>query len=121
MSAWLFTILRNLFRSEYRKRRREVEDADGFYAESLTSLPDQYSHLRTCLALMSREHREIIDLVYYREKTVDEAADLAASAIKQKLKRQSCFARSRLTLIKVHTVRIKPTVQYVIKTSAACR
>jgi len=24
MSAWLFTILRNLFRSDYRKRRREV-------------------------------------------------------------------------------------------------
>ena len=34
MSAWLFTILRNLFRSEYRKRRREVEDTDGSYAES---------------------------------------------------------------------------------------
>src|SRR6266404_9119380 len=45
MSAWLFTILRNLFRSEYRKRRREVEDADGSYAEALTSLPDQASHL----------------------------------------------------------------------------
>ena len=29
MSAWLFTILRNHFRTEYRKRRREVEDADG--------------------------------------------------------------------------------------------
>src|ERR1700678_3267972 len=39
MSAWLFTILRNLFRSEYRKRRREVEDVDGSYAEQLTSLP----------------------------------------------------------------------------------
>jgi RNA polymerase sigma-70 factor (ECF subfamily) len=35
MSGWLFTILRNVFRSDYRKRRREVEDADGFYAESL--------------------------------------------------------------------------------------
>ena len=34
MSAWLFTILRNLFRSEYRKRRREVEDTDGSYAET---------------------------------------------------------------------------------------
>ncbi len=34
MSAWLFTILRNLFRSEYRKRRREVEDTDGGYAEN---------------------------------------------------------------------------------------
>ena len=39
MSAWLFTILRNLFRSEYRKRRREVEDGDGRYADSLKSHP----------------------------------------------------------------------------------
>jgi RNA polymerase sigma-70 factor (ECF subfamily) len=29
LNAWLFTILRNLFHSEYRKRKREVEDADG--------------------------------------------------------------------------------------------
>src|ERR1700710_2677933 len=45
MSAWLFTILRNLFRSEYRKRRREVEDADGLYAETLKSQPEQGSRL----------------------------------------------------------------------------
>src|SRR5262245_58356203 len=43
MSAWLFTILRNLFRSEYRKRRREVEDTDGAYAEGLKSHPEQQS------------------------------------------------------------------------------
>jgi Sigma-70 region 2/Anti-sigma factor NepR len=35
MSAWLFTILRNLFRSEYRKRRRELENVDGSYAAIL--------------------------------------------------------------------------------------
>ncbi len=29
LRAWLFTILRNHFRSEYRKRRREVDDAAG--------------------------------------------------------------------------------------------
>src|SRR3974390_187563 len=45
MSAWLFTILRNLFRSEYRKRRREVEDATGSYAEQLTTPPEQKSRL----------------------------------------------------------------------------
>jgi len=39
MLAWLFTILRNQFRSEYRKRRREVEDADGSYLDGLTSAP----------------------------------------------------------------------------------
>src|SRR4030088_1564572 len=41
MSAWLFTILRNHFRSEYRKRRREVEDGDGSYAETLRSHTEQ--------------------------------------------------------------------------------
>src|SRR5919106_921369 len=45
MPAWLFTILRNLFRSEYRKRRREVEDADGSYAQSLKSQPEQTGHI----------------------------------------------------------------------------
>ena len=29
MCAWLLTILRNLFRSEYRKRRREVQDTEA--------------------------------------------------------------------------------------------
>src|SRR5260221_100335 len=68
MSAWLFTILRNLFRSEYRKRRREVEDADGSYAESLTSLPDQNSRLeigefREALKMLPPEQRESLLLV----------------------------------------------------------
>ena len=45
MSAWLFTILRNLFRSEYRKRRREVEDASGTYVDSLKSPPEQHSRV----------------------------------------------------------------------------
>ena len=54
MSAWLFTILRNHFRSEYRKRRREVEDADGHYAETLKSQPEQYGHVEF------REFREAL-------------------------------------------------------------
>src|SRR5205085_6590600 len=45
MSAWLFTILRNLFRSEYRKRRREVEDTDGSYAETLKSHPEPHTRV----------------------------------------------------------------------------
>ncbi len=45
MNAWLFTILRNLFRSEYRKRKREVEDTDGTYAEQLKSHPEQLGRI----------------------------------------------------------------------------
>ena len=45
LPAWLFTILRNLFRSDYRKRRREVEDSDGNYEKTLKSQPSQNAHL----------------------------------------------------------------------------
>jgi len=57
MSAWLFTILRNLFRSEYRKRRREVEDVDGSYAEQLTFSPEQSTRLEI------NEFREALKLL----------------------------------------------------------
>src|ERR1700736_2408275 len=68
MSAWLFTILRNLFRSEYRKRRREVEDSDGSYAESLKSHPEQSSRLefnefKAALAKLPPDQREALILV----------------------------------------------------------
>ena len=34
MRAWMFTILRNVYYSEHRKRRREVQDADGMFSAS---------------------------------------------------------------------------------------
>ena len=100
MSAWLFTILRNLFRSEYRKRRREVEDADGSYAESLTSLPDQTSHLeldefRRALNQLPADQRESLILVGASGFSYEEAAQIcgcAVGTIKSRVNR----ARSRL-------------------------
>ncbi len=45
LQAWLFTILRNLFRSDFRKRKREVVDPDGSYAARLKTYPDVEAHL----------------------------------------------------------------------------
>ena len=45
LNAWLFTILRNTYFSERRKRRREVEDADGSYAATLSTHPEQHGHM----------------------------------------------------------------------------
>jgi RNA polymerase sigma-70 factor, ECF subfamily len=45
LRAWLFTILKNDFHSEHRKRSREVEDPAGSYAARLISPPDQMSGL----------------------------------------------------------------------------
>ena len=100
MSAWLFTILRNLFRSEYRKRRREVEDTDGSYAESLKSHPEQHGRVefeefRTALAKLPPDQREALILVGASGFSYEEAAQIcecAVGTIKSRVNR----ARSRL-------------------------
>lgn len=45
LQAWLFTILRNVFFDENRKRRREVPDPDGLYSEGLSVSPEQDAHM----------------------------------------------------------------------------
>jgi len=79
MHAWLFTILRNLFRSEFRKRRREVEDADGSYVDSLISAPQQpgrleFKELFAALAKLPLVQREALLLVGASGFSYDEAA-----------------------------------------------
>jgi RNA polymerase sigma-70 factor (ECF subfamily) len=100
MSAWLFTILRNLFRSEYRKRRREVEDANGSYAETLKSLPEQTSHLefnefRNAFEMLPQDQREALLLVGASGFSYEEAANICGCAIGT-IKSRVNRARNRL-------------------------
>jgi RNA polymerase sigma-70 factor, ECF subfamily len=100
LNAWLFTILRNLFHSEYRKRRREVEDPDGVYAEQLTSQPEQGARLdfedfRSALSRLPHDQREALLLVGASGFSYEEAAQIcgcAVGTIKSRVNR----ARSRL-------------------------
>ena len=100
MPAWLFTILRNQFRSEYRKRRREVEDANGKYAENLKSLPEQPGHIefaefREALGQLPSDQREALILIGASGFSYEEAAKIcgcAVGTIKSRVNR----ARSRL-------------------------
>ena len=103
LNAWLFTILRNLFHSEYRKRRREVEDPDGSYAGSLSVQPEQGSRLdlddfRAALAKLPPDQREALLLVGASGFSYEEAANIcgcAVGTIKSRVNR----ARSRLALL----------------------
>jgi RNA polymerase sigma-70 factor, ECF subfamily len=100
LPAWLFTILRNLFRSEYRKRRREVEDADGSYAESLKSYPEQHGRIefeefRVALMKLPADQREALILVGASGFSYEETAaicECAVGTIKSRVNR----ARRRL-------------------------
>jgi RNA polymerase sigma-70 factor (ECF subfamily) len=103
LNAWLFTILRNLFHSDYRKRQREIEDADGSYAERLKTRPDQQSHLdfedfRAALATIPLDQREALLLVGAQGLSYEEAAEVcqvAVGTVKSRVNR----ARTRLAVL----------------------
>jgi RNA polymerase sigma-70 factor (ECF subfamily) len=80
MAAWLYTILRNQFFNEYRKRRREVADPDGGFVGTMASQPEQESHLQLaeCVAAIGtlpQDQREAIALVGAAGLSYEEAAD----------------------------------------------
>jgi RNA polymerase sigma-70 factor, ECF subfamily len=100
LRAWLFTILRNIYYSNYRKRSREVQDSDGAYARRLIVSGDQESHLdledfRKALARLPTEQREVLILVGANGLSYEEAAticEVEIGTIKSRLSR----ARSKL-------------------------
>ena len=86
MSAWLFTILRNHFRSEYRKRRREVEASEGHYAETLKTQPEQHGQVefrefREALTHLPPDQREALILVGASGFSYEEAAHICGCAV----------------------------------------
>jgi RNA polymerase sigma-70 factor (ECF subfamily) len=103
LNAWLFTILRNLFHSEYRKRKREVEDGDGAFAARLKTHPNQQAHLdyedfRIALAKLPLDQREALLLVGAQGMSYEEAAEVcnvAIGTVKSRVNR----ARAKLVVL----------------------
>lgn len=103
LGAWLTTILRNCFLSDLRKRRNEVEDADGSYAEALRSVPEQeglleFKEFRAALGEIPYEQREALLLVGAAGLSYEDTATICQTTtgtIKSRINR----ARSRLAAL----------------------
>jgi RNA polymerase sigma-70 factor, ECF subfamily len=86
LPAWLFTILRNFYYSEYRKRRREVADSDGAIATRLATAPAQNGHmdlldLHGALQQLPSDQREALILIGASGLSYEEAASICGCAI----------------------------------------
>ena len=86
LRAWLFTILRNTYFSECRRRRHEAEDPEDRKAETLCIAPAQFGHvdlqdLRHALTLVPAEQREALILVAAAGFSYEEAAAIAECAV----------------------------------------
>lgn len=85
LTAWLFTILRNIYYSEFRKRRRETSDSDGEYAAGLIAPDSQESHMefqdfRAALQKLPLDQREALILVAASGMSYEEAAEICGCA-----------------------------------------
>ncbi len=84
VSTWILGIAR--FKALSALRRRKDDALDGVAAEAIPDTADdpevaaqkmdRVAIMRECMSHLSRAHREIIDLVYYHDKSIDEAAEI---------------------------------------------
>ncbi|ENR95904.1 RNA polymerase sigma factor [Brucella abortus] len=100
MKAWLFTILRNEFYTQMRKRGREVQDTDGMFSEQLAVHPSQYGTLdlqdfRAALDQLPDDQREAIILIGASGFAYEEAAEICGCAVGT-IKSRVSRARARL-------------------------
>lgn len=98
--AWLFTILRNTFYSERRKRRREVADPDGTFSRNLAEKPAHdarlaFSDFLEAFDGLSDEQREVLVLVGAEGFSYEEAAETMGVAVGT-VKSRANRARRRL-------------------------
>jgi RNA polymerase sigma-70 factor (ECF subfamily) len=96
VSTWLFSIARHKALSALRRRSdaqlqeqvaSAIEDpADN--PETMVGNEDRSAVIQACLSQLSALHREVIDLVYYHDKSVDEVARIVgipASTVKTRM------------------------------------
>ena len=79
LKAWLFTILRNTYLSERRKRKNEVEDQDGILASQLSVHGEQSGHMdmidfSNAFAKLPDDQREALILIGAEGFSYEEAA-----------------------------------------------
>ena len=86
LRAWLFTILRNTYYTQVIRRRREVRDETGEYANNMRTPPTQdwsiaMRALQAGLAQLPDEHREALILVGASGFSYEEAASMTGVAV----------------------------------------
>lgn len=103
VSTWLLAIARNKALSAMRARLDEQLDdemataiadpADD--AETVANKRDRTAIVQHCLSQLSPPHREVLDLVYYHEKSIDEVARIVG-APENTVKTRMFYARRRM-------------------------
>ena len=103
VSTWMLAIARHKTLSALRRRSDEQLDEDAAAAiadpaddaETTANNRDRSAIVQRCLSQLSALHREVLDLVYYHEKSVDEVAEIVGAPANT-VKTRMFYARKRM-------------------------
>jgi len=106
VSTWLLAITRlKAFSMMRRRTEQELDDYTAATIEDPADNPevalerkDRGAIVRRCLTELSAEHREMIDLVYYHQKSTQEVADIVGIPVNT-VKTRVYYARKRLSAL----------------------
>ncbi len=103
VSTWILGMARFKALSSLRKTTEAELDEDKAAAiadeadnpETVSQKLDKAKAIRRCIDQLSPEHREIVDLVYYQEKSISEVAEIVGIP-ENTVKTRMFYARKRL-------------------------
>jgi RNA polymerase sigma-70 factor, ECF subfamily len=102
LNTWLCAIARNKAISHVRKYPLAKDSSEAPDIADETDTPevnlqktDKSAKLRACLNRLTVEHREVLDLVYYHEKSINEVADILGVPLNT-VKTRMFYARKKL-------------------------
>jgi len=103
VSTWMLAIARFKALTALRNRRHEDIDQEevmqiadtGDTPETAMDRSQTSSTLRKAIAQLSPAHREIIDLVYYHERTIEEVSEIIGAPLNT-VKTRMFYARKRI-------------------------
>ena len=103
VSTWLMSIARNKALSMLRRKSTEqLDDGVAEFIEDTSDTPEVVLQkqqtgaiLQQCLTQLSAAHREIIDLVYYHEKSIEEVSEIIGVP-QNTVKTRMFYARKRI-------------------------
>ncbi|MEQ8295026.1 MAG: sigma-70 family RNA polymerase sigma factor [Nitratireductor sp.] len=106
VSTWLLAIARYKALSALRRRKKTVDsdaalenwEEPGDSPEVAAQKTDKGKRLRACIEQLSAEHREVIDLIYYQEKSIREISDIVGIP-EATVKTRMFYARKNLSAL----------------------
>lgn len=111
LRAWLFVILKNVFRNDKRREKHEVAHLNRLENEAISfAAPQQHTHLalseiQSAFLQLTEDHREVLMLIAVEGLRYEEAAsilDISVGTVKSRLSR----ARSALrALVEAETAK----------------